>query len=67
MSLEDTDKSAKRKAIYALSSGVRNYQPALDALIKELPAEILGPNTPKIDASDMDKINEFLEKLKGEA
>lgn len=52
----------RRKAIYALSSACRNYQPAMDALTREL--EKLGRPTPSVDASDMDACDVLLDDLK---
>ena len=49
---EGEDKTVRRKAVYALSSACRNYQPAMDVLTGEL--EKMGRKQEKIDASDMD-------------
>ena len=62
MTVEETQETIKRKAIYALSSEVRNYQPAIDEAIKALP-EALRP-TGQVDAGDMDTIDELIEKLR---
>jgi oligoendopeptidase F len=63
LSQADPDTSVRRKAAYALSSAVRNYQPALDQLHKHLPVHIATADE-KLDASDMERINEIITKLK---
>ncbi|KAK2839278.1 hypothetical protein FQN49_006294 [Arthroderma sp. PD_2] len=60
---EDTDAAVRRKAVYAISSCVRNYQPALDQLREYLPAEIVGTEE-NLDAGDMDKIDAIIAHLK---
>ncbi|KAK4224854.1 nucleotide exchange factor Fes1-domain-containing protein [Podospora fimiseda] len=57
----------RRKAIYALSSAVRNYQPALDAALEELGKQGAGDHGKgdKIDATDMEVIDEIMGWLKG--
>ncbi|KAF3483727.1 uncharacterized protein GIQ15_03051 [Arthroderma uncinatum] len=60
---EDTDATVRRKAVYAVSSCVRNYQPALDQLVGHLPAEVVGADE-KIDAGDMDKIDVIIAHLR---
>ena len=61
----DPDNKVRRKAIYALSSSVRNHQPSLDELKKHLPADIAAQDE-KLDAGDMDRIDQILAKLRGE-
>ncbi|KAI1404547.1 Fes1-domain-containing protein [Hypoxylon fuscum] len=59
-------KDVRRKAVYALSSAVRNYQPALDVAAKELRKK--GEEVQEgIDASDMDAVNELIDGLKQKA
>ncbi|KKY25709.1 putative hsp70 nucleotide exchange factor [Phaeomoniella chlamydospora] len=62
LALEDKDTASRRKAVYALSSGVRNYQPGLDEVVKLLPHEITGSD--KLNADDMDAIDSIMEKLR---
>lgn len=62
MAIEETDGGAKRKAIYALSSEVRNYQPGLDAALKALPEEFKTDGA--IDAGDMEGIDTLIDKLR---
>jgi hypothetical protein len=53
--LEDEALAARKKAAGALSSEVRNYQPAADELVKCLPEDVR--NKGKVDASDMDAVD----------
>jgi len=62
VSLDDTDKAARKKAIYALSSAIRNYQPAMDEAVKRLPKDIVGPD--QVSAADMDVIDAIMGKLR---
>jgi hsp70-interacting protein len=55
----------RRKAVYALSSAVRNFQPAMDLLTEELGK--LGRSGEKIDASDMDAVDVLIGGLREEA
>jgi soluble cytochrome b562 len=48
----------RKKAAYAMSSEVRNFQPGMDKLL-----EILGGNE-KVDAGDMDAIDELVAKFR---
>ncbi|OQE43516.1 hypothetical protein PENCOP_c003G06514 [Penicillium coprophilum] len=57
----ETNPANRKKAIYAISSAVRNHQPALDALNKSLPE---GYPTDKTDAADMDGIDAIMDKLR---
>ncbi|KAI1776037.1 Fes1-domain-containing protein [Hypoxylon cercidicola] len=59
-------KEVRRKAVYALSSAVRNYQPALDVAAKELRNR--GETVQEgIDATDMDAVDEVMNGLKQKA
>ncbi|KAI0379883.1 Fes1-domain-containing protein [Hypomontagnella monticulosa] len=59
-------KDVRRKAVYALSSAVRNYQPALDVAAKELRKR--GESVQEgIDAADMDAVDELINGLKQRA
>ncbi|KAL3457829.1 Hsp70 nucleotide exchange factor [Aspergillus heterothallicus] len=63
VTISTTDKtlSVRKKAVYAISSGVRNYQPAMDVLTKHLPE---GYANDKVDAGDMNAIDVILNKLR---
>ena len=55
----------RRKAVYALSSACRNYQPAMDALTQEL--DNSGRTQGKVDASDMDACDVLIGGLRDDA
>ena len=62
MAVNDSDKAVRRKAVYALSSTIRNYQPAMNEAIKKLPKDIVGPD--QVSATDMDVIDAIMAKLR---
>ncbi|RFU32202.1 hypothetical protein B7463_g4099, partial [Scytalidium lignicola] len=59
---EAEGEAVKRKAFYALSSAARNYQPAMNELVKEL--NKLGKEIGSVDAADMEACDEVIAKLK---
>lgn len=61
MSTTDPNPAARKKAVYALSSAARNYQPAMNELVKHLP-ESYG--TGKTDAGDMDAVDAVMDQLR---
>lgn len=59
-------KEVRRKAVYALSSAVRNYQPAMDVASRELAGK--GVSVPeKTDAMDMDSVDLIITDLREKA
>ncbi|CAG8134631.1 unnamed protein product [Penicillium salamii] len=56
----DVNQATRKKAVYALSSAVRNYQPAMNELNKSLPE---GYPT-ETDAGDMDAVDAVMDKLR---
>ncbi|KAK4189599.1 nucleotide exchange factor Fes1-domain-containing protein [Podospora australis] len=62
----EEEPAVRKKAVYALSSAVRNYQPAMDVVHDEL--EKRGAKHPhaekKLEASDMDGIDAVMNWLK---
>jgi soluble cytochrome b562 len=64
VSLATTDKNlaVRKKAVYAISSGVRNYQPGMDVLMKHLPEGYA--KSEKVDAGDMAAIDAIMDKLR---
>ncbi len=58
---EDEEEAVRRKAIYALSSAVRNYQPAMDVATEELGKHGRGG---QVDAGDMDAVDGVIEWLR---
>lgn len=61
MSTTDSNPAARKKAVYALSSAVRNYQPAVNELVKHVPE---GFASEKTDASDMEAVDSIMDKLR---
>ncbi|KAJ5972770.1 Armadillo-like helical [Penicillium vulpinum] len=57
----ESNPAVRKKAIYAISSAVRNHQPALDALNKSLPE---GYPTDKTDAADMEGVDVIIDQLR---
>lgn len=54
--------ATRKKAVYGLSSQVRNYQPGLDALVAELPPRFRGED--KLDACDMAAVDTVIDRLR---
>lgn len=61
LSTQDSTPAVRKKAIYAISSAVRNYQPGSNEMTKLLPDEYASG---KVDAGDMDAIDAIIDKLK---
>lgn len=57
----DPNATTRKKAVYALSSAVRNYQPAMNELVKSLPE---GYPRDKADATDMESVDSVMERLR---
>jgi hsp70-interacting protein len=62
---KDENKEVRRKAVYALSSESRNYQPAMDVLTEEL--DKTGRKYGKVDAADMAAVDAIVTSLREEA
>lgn len=62
LATEDANSNVRRKAVYGLSSEVRNYQPGLDEVLKYLPDSLEGGG--KIDAADMNAVDGLMDKLR---
>ncbi|KAK9769155.1 putative Nucleotide exchange factor Fes1-domain-containing protein [Seiridium cardinale] len=60
---EQEVKDVRRKAVYALSSAVRNYQPAMDVLSSELKKRD-GKETGIVEATDMEKVDVVIDALR---
>ncbi|MCJ1333586.1 hsp70 nucleotide exchange factor fes1 [Thelotrema lepadinum] len=56
-SAKEEGEGVKRKARYAISSLIRNYQPGLDAVVQEMDGE------QSVDAGDMEAVDRIMEKL----
>jgi hypothetical protein len=61
MAVTDPNALARKKSIYALSSAVRNYQPAMNELVKALPE---GYSAEKVDCGDMEAVDAIMDKLR---
>lgn len=63
MALDEAEnKAVRKKAVYALSSACRNYQPAMDLCVEELGKN--GRQHDKLDAEDMDAVDAVLHPLR---
>lgn len=62
LAIHDEDSAMRRKAVYALSSLVRNFQPGMDEALRSLPKEYTGPD--HVNASDMDVVDAIMAKLR---
>ncbi|KAF2787243.1 hypothetical protein K505DRAFT_215835, partial [Melanomma pulvis-pyrius CBS 109.77] len=62
LATEDPVPTVRRKAVGALSSAARNFQPGLDAIISSLPAEFKPQGT--LDAGDMESVDSLIDKLR---
>lgn len=60
----DRDAAVRKKAISALSSATRNFQPALDRLESVLPEVVWTKSARGLDAADMDAVDEVIGKLR---
>jgi hsp70-interacting protein len=61
MATDDPAPATRKKAVYALSSAVRNYQPAMNEVVKHLPD---GYSRDKVDAGNMEAVDSIMLKLK---
>jgi len=61
LAMEDDNVAARKKSIYALSSEVRNCQPAMDEVMRFLPK---GFTSAKVDAMDMNAVDGIMTKLR---
>ncbi|KAK3109397.1 hsp70 nucleotide exchange factor fes1 [Teratosphaeriaceae sp. CCFEE 6253] len=62
LATEDADQGVMKKAVNALSSAVRNFQPAMDELEGALPESVWQRKG--LDAGDMDSVDEIIGKLR---
>lgn len=64
LATEDADQGVRKKAINALSSQVRNYQPGMDELEKALPDNVWQRTKGGQDAGDMESCDVIIQKLR---
>ncbi|MCJ1285138.1 hsp70 nucleotide exchange factor fes1 [Xylographa opegraphella] len=62
IAVEEKDENVRRKALYALSSEMRNYQPGTDETIKALPERL--KTKVHIEAADMEAVDGIIAKLR---
>jgi hypothetical protein len=62
LAIQDDYPKVRKKAVFALSSIVRNFQPGLDEVLKHMPKEFKASD--KMDASDMEAITELMDKIR---
>lgn len=65
LALKGKTPALRKKAVYALSSEVRNYQPALVVMCQSLPPEFRGEDN--LDANDMEAVDVVIERLREHA
>ena len=65
VAINDSEEQVRRKAIYAISSEVRNYQPGLDEAVQALPKGIVPEGG--VDAANMDAVDQIMQKLRDES
>jgi len=64
LALSDPAPNVRQKAVYALSSGIRNYGPSLNILLRLLPEQLIGRSATTIDAGDMEAIDQIMTNLR---
>ncbi|QIX01516.1 hypothetical protein AMS68_007033 [Peltaster fructicola] len=64
--MQDDDQKVRKKAATALSSEVRNFQPAFDELVEKLPKGFLT-GADRLDAADMEQVNSVVDALRRRA
>ncbi|KAL6719629.1 hsp70 nucleotide exchange factor fes1 [Lecanora helva] len=62
LAIDDPNEGVRRKAIYALSSETRNFQPGLDIAVRALPKDFAPEGA--IDAEDMEAVDRVIEQLR---
>ncbi|KAF2397200.1 putative Hsp70 nucleotide exchange factor [Trichodelitschia bisporula] len=62
LATEDADQTVRKKAILALSSGIRNFQPGVNAFVESLPEQHKVEG--EIDATDMEAIDDIIRRLR---
>lgn len=65
IAVEDANEQVRRKAIYALSSEIRNFQQGLDAAVRAVPKGIAPEGA--IDAADMAAVDRVIDQLRADS
>lgn len=66
LALNDANPAVRKKAVSALSSEVRNYQPGMNEFLKHLPKEQHRSGA-SVDAGDMDAVDAIIGQLREQA
>ncbi|KAI9772915.1 MAG: hsp70 nucleotide exchange factor fes1 [Geoglossum simile] len=61
LATSDTAPNVRQKAVYALSSGIRNYEPSLSIVLRLLPEQLIGRS---VDAGDMEVIDQIMANIR---
>ncbi|KAF2203008.1 Hsp70 nucleotide exchange factor FES1 [Delitschia confertaspora ATCC 74209] len=64
LATEDIDHDVRWKAVGALSSASRNFQPSLDAIVEHVPAKYKPEG--KLNAADMDSVDSLIHKIRAD-
>lgn len=67
MATDDSNQAVRKKAIGALSSEVRNFQPGMDELEKNLPDSVWKSKKGGVDAADMEACDELVQTLRDQS
>lgn len=67
LAVEDDVQAVRKKAVSALSSEVRNFQPALDELEKSMPENLWSNRKTRLDAAEMEDCDEIINLLRSQA
>ena len=67
LATEDSNQAVRKKAISALSSEVRNFQPGMDELEKSLPESVWAKKGRGVDAADMEACDELIQTLRDQS
>ena len=64
MAVKEEQESVRRKAIYALSSLMRNFQRGVDEVLRQVSQDVRGGG--KIEAGSMEEVDGLVERIKVE-
>ena len=69
LALADPAPAVRKKAVFALSSAVRNFQPALQQLLADVPDDVMAGRDAlrTAQADDMEAVDELMKKLRERA
>ena len=64
MAAKEKQESVRRKAVYALSSLMRNFQRGVDEVLRQVSEDVRGDG--KVEAGSMEEVDGLVEKIKTE-